>query len=169
MTNSGLIDGETLLGDGNDRFDGTKGTQGAVFGDDGDDTIIGGMGADVFDGGLGNDTLKGRDGIDQFWFTTDPNSKTNRDTILDYKQADGDKIVLDRDIFAGLGNSSKLKAKYFETGKKPESKNDKIVYNEKNGVLLYAENGSKTDKADWVKFAQVDKGTDLDHAGFLLV
>lgn len=167
-TNSGLIEGEITLGVGADTFDGSAGTQGAVHGENGDDFIIGGIGNDALYGELGNDTLKGGGGADQFWFTTTPDSKTNRDKIRDFSDADGDRIVLDLDIYTGLGDGPKLKAKYFEVGNKPHSKNDKIVYNEKKGLLIYAENGSKTDKAEWVKFAVVDKGTDLDHASFVL-
>lgn len=170
VKNSGLIDGEIALGLGADTFDGKKGTQGAVHGGNGDDTIIGGVGVDALYGELGNDVLTGGKDADAFWFTTEPNSKSNRDMVTDFSHEEGDQIVLDRDIFTGLGDvTHKLKGKYFEVGKKPENKNDKIVYNEKSGVLIYAENGSKTDKADWLKFAQLDKGTELDHKDFLLV
>lgn len=169
VRNSGLIDGETQLGEGDDTFDGTDGTQGAIHGEDGDDMLIGGVGADALYGELGNDTLTGGDGADKFWFTTEPNTKTNRDTITDFSHSDGDKIVLDGDIYTGLGKyATTLKGKYFEVANKPHSKNDKIVYNEKKGILLYAENGSKTDKADWIKFANVQKGADLDHGDFLI-
>lgn len=169
VTNTGTIDGATNFGSGNDRFDGAGGTQGEVHGENGDDVLIGGVDADALYGELGNDTLTGGEGADRFWFTTEPNTKTNRDTITDFSHSDGDKIVLDGDIFTGLGkNATTLKGKYFEVANKPHSKNDKIVYNEKKGILLYAENGSKTDKADWIKFANVQKGADLDHGDFLI-
>jgi len=167
LTNGGKIAGVTWLGGGDDTFDGSSGSQGAVHGEDGNDLLIGGARNDVLFGGFGNDVLTGGAGADEFWFTTEPNSKTNRDTITDFDRHEGDKLVLDRDIFSGLGKA-KVKAKYFEIGKKPLNKQDKIVYNEKKGLLIYAEKGSKTDKADWIKFAKLDKGTDLHHGDLLL-
>jgi hypothetical protein len=52
---------------------------------------------------------------------------------------------------------------------KPDTKHGHFACKEKAGVIFHAENGSKTDRSDWVKFAQVEKGLDLDHTHFLLV
>jgi Ca2+-binding RTX toxin-like protein len=178
VDNRGDIDGDVLLGDGDDMFVGWTGTQGAVFGEEGEDFIVGGAKSDSLDGGAdddfldgsnGNDVLTGGAGADDFWFTTYPNTRENRDIITDFSAADGDKIVLDRDIYKYIGKGSKLKNKYFDEGKKPETKYDRIIYNEKKGILFYAEEGSKTPKSQWKEFAKVDKGTDLDHLDFLLV
>jgi Ca2+-binding RTX toxin-like protein len=178
IVNHGVVRGAIALGAGNDIYDGAEGVQGFIFGEDGDDGLFGGdedeiidggAGDDALSGGLGNDLLIGGTGADTFLFITEPNKKTNQETIDDFSSADGDKIALDRDIFTHLGKEGELRAKYFDIGKKPENKNDRIVYNDKKGVLLYAEKGSKTDKADWVKFAKVDKGTDLDHSDILLL
>lgn len=178
IDNSGEIDGLVQMGDGNDTFLGWDGEQGAVFGEEGDDSLAGGDESDLLDGGAGNDTLDGGlsddvltggTGLDMFYFTTKPNSNTNRDFITDFNQAEGDLIVLDRDVYSHLGPKGELKNKYFDLGNKPETKNDRIVYNENKGTLLYAEKGSKTKKSDWEKFAKVDKDLDLDHSDFLLV
>jgi Ca2+-binding RTX toxin-like protein len=178
IVNHGVVRGAIALGAGNDIYDGAEGVQRFVFGEDGDDDLFGGdedeiidggAGDDALSGGLGNDLLIGGTGADTFLFITAPDKKTNQETIDDFSSADGDKIALDRDIFTHLGKEGELRAKYFDIGKKPETKNDRIVYNDKKGVLLYAEKGSKTDKSDWVKFAKVDKGTDLDHSDILLI
>jgi len=178
VENSGTIDGLVLLGDGSDTFLGWDGVQGAVFGEEGDDFLAGGdesdaldggAGNDILDGGLADDILTGGTGLDHFYFTTKPNTNTNRDFITDFNQAEGDLIVLDKDIYGHLGPKGELKKKYFDVSNKPETKNDRIVYNEDKGTLLYAEKGSKTKKSDWEKFAKVDKDLDLDHSDFLLV
>ncbi|MEV8467744.1 calcium-binding protein [Fluviibacterium sp. DFM31] len=50
---------------GNDQIDASTASEGLLlFGDGGDDTLIGGLGGDVLIGGDGNDTLTGNDGND---------------------------------------------------------------------------------------------------------
>ncbi len=63
--NAGLITGETFLFDGDDYFDGRLGTQGAVFGEEGMDILLGGAAGDWLDGGGGDDLLHGGGGVDQ--------------------------------------------------------------------------------------------------------
>lgn len=82
-------------GDGNDRIVGHD--QGAfLWGGRGDDTIIGGAGADVLVGGLGIDSLSGGAGADLFRFASIADSGLwgRRDLILDFNQAEGDRIDL---------------------------------------------------------------------------
>lgn len=65
VRNSGQIDGDVLLGDGADKFRGFEGTTtGDVFGEGGNDLLIGGANSDRLDGGDGDDVLRGRDGED---------------------------------------------------------------------------------------------------------
>ncbi|WP_275451078.1 hypothetical protein [Bradyrhizobium sp. Ai1a-2] len=52
-----------------------------LFGDEGNDTIIGGSGADRIDGGVGNDTLTGNGGADTFTFNM---SQGGHDVITDF-------------------------------------------------------------------------------------
>lgn len=64
--NSGTINGIVSLYGGNDLYDGHNGIlNGAVFGEDGNDTLIGGAGVDWFEGGAGNDTINGGGGTDR--------------------------------------------------------------------------------------------------------
>jgi len=55
-----------------------------INGGDGNDTIFGGLGNDTIFGGLGNDILTGGNGKDAFVFDAMPNSTTNRDLITDF-------------------------------------------------------------------------------------
>jgi Ca2+-binding RTX toxin-like protein len=69
LVNTGSIDGDVLLGAGNDLYRGTRGTvNGDVYGGDGNDTLIGGVGNDRIDGGRGDDELRGNNSRDTFVF-----------------------------------------------------------------------------------------------------
>lgn len=68
ITNTGLIQGEVLLGNGNDIFNSKLGrTEGYVDGGDGDDTFRGSDLDDDFGGGDGWDVLRGRNGDDTLY------------------------------------------------------------------------------------------------------
>ncbi len=95
INNDGVIAGDLRLGGGVDQFDGSGGTQtGIVFGEDGDDRLIGGAGADSFAGGAGVDDLNGNGGADRFIYQafTDSTS-TALDRIRNF-QSGIDKIDL---------------------------------------------------------------------------
>lgn len=101
ITNTGTIAGVSMLGNGNDLYDGTAGRAlGAVmsgggqdtllggdgvdrlYGGDGDDEIDAGAGADVVTGGAGADIMDGGDGIDTLsyefsWIGQTPTSGVN--------------------------------------------------------------------------------------------
>jgi Ca2+-binding RTX toxin-like protein len=63
--NTGSINGVILFGGGKDLYDGRGGTQiGGVYGEDGDDRLIGGDATDLFWGGAGADALNGGGGND---------------------------------------------------------------------------------------------------------
>ncbi|MHA6770114.1 calcium-binding protein [Sphingobium ummariense] len=65
IVNSGAMHGETFLGEGNDIYDGSSGLlDGTVWGEQGNDILIGGAHADIFSGGDGGDRLDGREGAD---------------------------------------------------------------------------------------------------------
>jgi Ca2+-binding RTX toxin-like protein len=65
ITNSGLMIGNILLGDGNDRYDGRLGSvKGTVSGGNGNDTVLGGKASETLRGDAGNDTLNGGGGND---------------------------------------------------------------------------------------------------------
>ncbi|MEQ1490047.1 MAG: FG-GAP-like repeat-containing protein [Terricaulis sp.] len=66
IVNSGAIAGLIRLGAGNDQYNGRDGSvSGTVFGDGGDDNLIGGAQSDVLSGGADNDILDGGGGVDR--------------------------------------------------------------------------------------------------------
>lgn len=71
-------------GDGNDT----------LYGGGENDILVGGAGIDQLFGGLGNDRLAGGAGADSFKFDRAVANQTWLDTIVDFSQAQGDKIDL---------------------------------------------------------------------------
>lgn len=68
-----------------------------LYGYGGSDTINGGAGRDILVGGEDKDSLTGGAGADKFTYWSDEDSGrriADRDTILDFSHADGDKIDL---------------------------------------------------------------------------
>lgn len=74
-----------------------------LVGGTGNDVLVGGAGADELSGGEGNDTLTGGAGGD--WFIMDALMGTDR--ILDFNGAEGDKLLIDTEVF-GITNASAL-------------------------------------------------------------
>jgi Ca2+-binding RTX toxin-like protein len=108
VINRGVLDGNVSLAGGADRFDGSLGLQGAVFGGTDDDTILGGAGNDSLLGEAGADRLRGAAGDDSMVGGTE-------DDILggaageDVLQGDdgADKVyggAADDDLSGGAGN-----------------------------------------------------------------
>lgn len=88
--------------DGNDILNGNKGED-FVTGGAGNDTVRGGQDADMLVGGEGNDLLigdlgfdglTGNAGADWFVLRSDAIDSIGGDAILDFRAAEGDKIVL---------------------------------------------------------------------------
>jgi autotransporter-associated beta strand protein len=156
-------------GAGDDATAGGRGKD-SLYGDDGNDTLRGGKGNDWLEGGAGDDMLNGGpgrnmltggDGADSFKF----GSPAGCSRVTDF--GGEDSIHLARSGFKGIGPGGVLKAKYFHVGSEAETKQQKIVYDEKKGVLLYASKGSAT--ASPVQFAKIGKDLAIDHTDFLIV
>ncbi len=60
-----------------------------------------------------------------------------------------------------------LKVKAFHEGKEAHDGNDRVIYNPKNGSLVYDKNGD--DRGGAIKFAVLDKDLDLGKADFLVI
>ena len=78
LTNAGQIVDSVIFGSGNDLYDGTLGSVGSVYGNAGNDVILGGnageelfgnAGADILNGGGGDDLLDGGRNIDTAVFS----------------------------------------------------------------------------------------------------
>ncbi|NJO78088.1 MAG: calcium-binding protein [Cyanobacteria bacterium RM1_2_2] len=108
-----------------------------LLGNAGVNTLDGGAGNDILIGAKGRDTLKGGTGADKFVFTA-PTDRVDR--ILDFSQQDQDKILLVSSGFSKLKAGS-VKQKQFVLGRKAQDKNDRLIYNSKNGALFYDADG----------------------------
>ena len=107
----------------------------------GGDTLIGGGGDDRLVGGLGNDALAGGIGADIFIFNTAPNSTTNRDNVTDFDPTQ-DMFWLDNvAAFTTLVDGA-LNPAFFQLGTVALDADDRIIYNQATGALIYDANGT---------------------------
>jgi Ca2+-binding RTX toxin-like protein len=135
--------------DGNDRIDTHEMfTPYTLYGGDGNDTMRGYDAADFLFGGRGNDVLAGYDGNnfleggpghDQFWFAFD--TTAGKDTIADFRVGE-DVFGFDTGSFSGLGPDGTLAAKKFYIGHHAHDGNDRVIYNDDKGKLIYDHNGN---------------------------
>ncbi|MFN0192763.1 MAG: hypothetical protein ACKVP5_12455 [Aestuariivirga sp.] len=126
-------------------------------------TITGGAGVNFIDGRLGADILTGNGDTDQFVFTTALGGG-NIDTITDFSVTD-DFIRLDDAIFNGLA-AGFLSANAFSIGAAAADANDRIVYNDATGALLFDADGSGAAAAQ--QFATVSAGLAMTNADFFV-
>lgn len=135
-----------------------------VLGGQGADVIKGDKGANVLDGFSGKDKLTGGAGKDAFVFST-ALGKNNVDTIKDFRPKD-DTIHLDDAVFAGL-TIGRLKANQFHIGSKAKDAQDRIIYDDRKGLLILDANGEK--KGGETVFARLDDDLAMTHKDFLIV
>ena len=151
-------------GGGNDTIYGYAGGD-TLDGRNGNDKLYGGIGNDEIDGGLGRDTLVGGLGRDAFEFHSKL-SKSNIDVISDFSHKD-DRFELAPSIFKTSGQSiSYIKSSEFWKGTKAHDANDRIIYNNKTGVIYYDPDGTGAKEA--LAFAKVKAGTKLTHSDFFI-
>nr|WP_246728452.1 calcium-binding protein [Microvirga terricola] len=111
-----------------------------LSGGNGNDKLSGGDGDDTLAGGAGKDVLTGGKGKDFFRFDTKP-SKTNIDQIVDFNVKD-DTVHLARSIFTKLAKKGGLSKAAFWIGPKAHDSDDRIIYDNKKGILSYDADGS---------------------------
>ncbi|MDP8102024.1 calcium-binding protein, partial [Phocoenobacter atlanticus] len=140
--------------DGNDRLEGYHGNDmiyggngsDKLFGELGNDLIYGGNGNDTLYGGAGNDILVGGAGNDVFVFDTVIGKDI--DTIRDFSE--GDKIQLSDVIFEDVDS---VTSSNFVVGKSAQDTDDRLIYNNTTGELLYDADGSGSASA--IHFANI--------------
>lgn len=139
-----------------------------LYGQSYDDDLYGGNGSDYLYGDYGNDYLFGGRGADAFFFDTELNKKKNVDFLGDFESGDGgDTIRLSKSIFKGVGDKNTfLQSKKFEVNDEATKSKTRILYNEDKGILYYTKNGDEGNK---VKFATLNKGTQLDNDDFYII
>jgi Ca2+-binding RTX toxin-like protein len=146
-----------------DTFDGYGGAD-QLLGDAGKDILRGGTGDDTITGGAGSDELEGGAGRDRFVFD-DALGKSNVDAVLDF-EANRDRLVLDRDVFSGLGGAGDLSEKAFQIGTEAADGSDRIIYNDNSGKLFFDPDGDG--RRDAVLIAKLDADLRLDADDFLV-
>lgn len=157
--------GNTIHGnDGRNVLSGLAGND-RLFGLAGADTLDGGTGNDRLSGGLGNDVLTGGSGTDRFVFDSALNATTNVDRITDFSKLQGDKIMLEADIFTSMGDAGPLASQYFAVGTAARTPDQHVIYDPLSGNLFYDADGSGA--ADAVLFAQLQKNLALSASDFL--
>jgi Ca2+-binding RTX toxin-like protein len=144
--------------DGNDKLVGGKRSDN-LRGGDGVDILKGGKGDDHLNGEMGKDVLKGGKGADVFLFSSEIVA-TGRDKIMDFKVGQ-DMIGILHGI-TGLGET--VEKGHFRQGTKAKDADDHIIYDKSSGVIRWDVDGKGGEAA--VAFAKVDKGLKLSHKDF---
>ncbi|NIX76848.1 calcium-binding protein [Microvirga terricola] len=128
-------------------------------------TITGNAGANKLAGGLGNDILIGGAGKDRFVFDTKLNAKTNLDKIADFNVKD-DTIYLSKKIFDKIAKKGALAKGAFWIGAKAHDADDRIIYDNKKGILYYDADGNGAGQA--IAFATISKKLKMTAADFFV-
>jgi Ca2+-binding RTX toxin-like protein len=112
-----------------------------LSGNAGRDRLIGNAGDDQLTGGTGRDQLTGSSGKDRFIFDDGVafSATTDADRITDFESG-GDKLVLDRSMFVGLGN--RVSFATVKTLEQASSSTAKITYIRTTGRLYYNSDGA---------------------------
>jgi len=126
--------------------------------------ILGNNGANVLNGKGGGDYLLGFGGTDSFAFTTALGGG-NVDIIGDFSAAD-DNILLDDAVFTGLDLGA-LGANAFVVGAAALDADDRIIYNQATGALLFDADGNGAGAA--VQFAQLLGAPVLTASDFMVI
>jgi Ca2+-binding RTX toxin-like protein len=158
----------------NNTFTGNDGAN-ILYGGAGNDVLNGGAGNDRIYGQAGKDILTGGTGRDIFVFDTKISKKTykyHKDKITDFKVKD-DSIYLENKVFKKIGKKGSLahpkalSKGYFHVGTKAHDANDHIIYNKKNGVLYYDDDGIGGHKA--VIIATLPKHLKMTYHDFFVI
>ncbi len=151
-------------GAGDDRLFGGEGRD-FLIGLAGDDLVRGGKGADTLTGHTGRDTLTGDDGADQFLFFPAPVAG-QADRITDFRPGT-DEIALESASFPAAGPTGPLAASAFRRGAAAADADDRIIYNPRNGNLIYDADGNGAGAG--IVFARLDEGLNVRAGDFILV
>ncbi|MCB8819507.1 calcium-binding protein [Microvirga rosea] len=161
----------TLTGNaGNNILNGNDGPN-IIYGGAGNDVLNGYGGNDRLHGGLGADRLTGGTGRDIFVFDTNPKTARNTDKIVDFSVKD-DSIYLENKYFkvgskGTINKPAQLSSKMFHVGTKAHDKDDRLIYDNKKGVLYYDDDGIGSHKAYVV--ATLSQGLKMTYKDFFVI
>ena len=151
-----------------------NGTTGAdtLRGLGGNDTLRGLAGHDILDGGASRDLLTGGTGADRFRFSVGSGfGQANADQITDFNRAQGDRIEISRQAF-GLAAGTSVS---FQSVNTDQSLNQALaggslfVHDQRNGSLLFNQNGSAAGFGDGGVFANFGAGSALQASDLALI
>ena len=164
IVNHGAIKGPVYLYGANDTFNGTGGTSGAIYADNGNDHIIGGNGpVQIHVIGTSTDTMTAGPGHDQFRFGFTP-TPGQVEKITNFNPA-LDKIWLSETTdFQNIGPHGTIQAGHFHIGA-PVNGNAQIEYTPGNGFLYYDPNGNA---GPHIHFATLTSHPTLTHFDFIV-
>ena len=166
IVNHGKINGEVVLSNGNDIFNGAGGTSGNIIANGGNDHIIAGNGKVLIALGEGSDTVTAGPGHDQIRF--DSALLGQIDKITNFHHA-VDEIVLTEEDFTAIGTGAigHLLAKAdFHVGTQAVTASQYIIYDPHTGFLYYDSDGSGP--ALQKHFATLSAHLNLTHTDFLV-
>jgi serralysin len=98
-------------------------------------------------------------------FNTALDATTNVDTLMDFNSAD-DTFWLSSTIFSSLTPGGVIDADQFQIGSAALDAEDRIVYDQTYGIVMYDPDG--TGAAPAVQFAQVMLGQSLAYNDFVV-
>ena len=128
-------------------------------------TINGNGGNNILNGGAGKDALRGLEGVDSFLFNTALNAATNVDTVTDFVVID-DRFLLENAVFAGFATGT-LTADAFHIGTAAADAEDRIIYNNATGQLIFDSNGNVAGGA--TQFAALSPFLLLTNSDFFVI
>jgi glucose/arabinose dehydrogenase len=153
-------------GDGNDRLFGSVGND-SLVGNEGNDALSGEAGNDRLYLGNGANTLNGGAGLDQFIIYSASRSGDAIDFIQDFT-ADVDLFVVNSAAFTALnGLEGSLRRDAFKIGVAATTAQQRIIYNDDTGAVLYDRDGAGGAAA--ILLANIGKDLDLSHTDFLIL
>ena len=133
------------------------------------DDIIGTSEEEIIAGLENKDVLMGGDGADGFLFSSNEFGNKKADLIKDFDPDEGDSLVVRQDIF---NISSKIKFKNvngkLKAKKAAKSKNN-FIYDDKNGLLYFNEDGKEKGWGDGGLLAKLQGKPDLSADHFTIV
>ena len=141
-----------------------------IVGTKGKDKIIGSDSSELIMGGKGRNVYKGGTSADGFMFdSTIDFGKKVADKISDFNKEEGDKILLDKEMF-DLGKKIKFKSvSGADRARKASTTNKQFVYEESKGKLFFNENGDGEGWGDGGYFAKLIGLPELSANTFMLI
>ena len=133
------------------------------------DDILGTSEGEIIAGLENKDVLKGGDGADGFLFSSNEFGNKKADLIKDFDSDEGDSIVVNQDIFNINGKIKLKNVNRKSKAKKAAKSNNNFIYDNKNGLLYFNEDGKEKGWGDGGLLAKLQGKPDLGADDFTIV